>query len=170
MTLLYQILDLKHDSKPMNDDERLVNAVIRILDKCLAPGSHDIKQVASTVVSIESSHEASISASSSYQGHPRAGAKRNMFPFPSETCGDVSFGLCGIPSDRWFDDFEAGRRSFYPPFPVGESNNAYNALRDDQNLAGKTDVTIVNNYNTLRHEEVDDPDLRMILNSSTWEN
>ena len=46
MTLLYQGLDLKQDSRLLKDSERLVNAVIKLTDKLKAPGSYDFKRVA----------------------------------------------------------------------------------------------------------------------------
>jgi len=55
MTLLYHSIDLKQDSKIMRDDERLVNAVIRILDKTDASGSFDFKRVASMLVTVDES-------------------------------------------------------------------------------------------------------------------
>ncbi|KAM0557237.1 hypothetical protein ACHAPJ_005501 [Fusarium lateritium] len=55
MTLLYHSIDLKQDSKLMRDDERLVNAVIRILDRTGASGSVDFKRVASMLVTVDES-------------------------------------------------------------------------------------------------------------------
>ncbi|KAI1467951.1 fungal-specific transcription factor domain-containing protein [Daldinia caldariorum] len=52
-SLLYQSLDLKHDSKLMKDVERLVNSVLKMLLKTEAPGSYDLKRVASTLITID---------------------------------------------------------------------------------------------------------------------
>ncbi|KAH7164306.1 fungal-specific transcription factor domain-containing protein [Fusarium sp. MPI-SDFR-AT-0072] len=55
MALLYHSIDLKQDSKLMRDDERLVNAVIHILDKTEGSGSLDFKRVASMLVKVDES-------------------------------------------------------------------------------------------------------------------
>ncbi|KAI1811573.1 fungal-specific transcription factor domain-containing protein [Poronia punctata] len=46
MTLLYQSLDLKHDSKLMKDVERLFSAVLKSLQQVRAAGISDLKRVA----------------------------------------------------------------------------------------------------------------------------
>ncbi|CAK7201282.1 DNA-binding transcription factor cat8 [Sporothrix eucalyptigena] len=53
MSLLYQSMDLKQDSKMMKDTERLVNAVIKIADRTKAPGCYDFKRVAAMLVSVD---------------------------------------------------------------------------------------------------------------------
>lgn len=53
MTLLYQSLDLKQDSKLMKDNARLVNAVIKIVDKAKAPGSVDFKRIAAMLIQVD---------------------------------------------------------------------------------------------------------------------
>lgn len=82
MTLLYQSIDLKNDSKVMRDDERLVNVVVKMLDKSQVSGALDFKRVASQLVALEepigspmrsSSREASMPAPSN-RGSPPAGA------------------------------------------------------------------------------------------------
>ncbi|KAI1462510.1 fungal-specific transcription factor domain-containing protein [Annulohypoxylon moriforme] len=52
-SLLYQSLDLKHESKLMKDVERLVNVVIKTLLKMKAPGTYDLKRVASLLITID---------------------------------------------------------------------------------------------------------------------
>jgi len=91
MTMLYQSIDLKHDSKVMRDDERLVNVVVKMLDKSQVAGALDFKRVASNLVSVEepigspmrsSSREASMPAPSN-RGSPPAGPgpKQNATPY-----------------------------------------------------------------------------------------
>ncbi|KAK0719734.1 fungal-specific transcription factor domain-containing protein [Lasiosphaeris hirsuta] len=53
MSLLYQTLGLKHDSKVLRENERLTNVVIKIVDKAKAPGSYDFKRVAGLLVTID---------------------------------------------------------------------------------------------------------------------
>ncbi|KAI1335422.1 fungal-specific transcription factor domain-containing protein [Xylariaceae sp. FL0016] len=53
MTLLYQCLDLKHESKLAKDAERLVNSVLKILQRTKAPGTYDLKRVASMLMSVD---------------------------------------------------------------------------------------------------------------------
>ncbi|KAK4168819.1 fungal-specific transcription factor domain-containing protein [Cladorrhinum sp. PSN259] len=52
MALLYQSLDLKQDSKVLKDNEKLVNVVIKVVDKAKAPGSYDFKKVAGMLVTV----------------------------------------------------------------------------------------------------------------------
>lgn len=53
MTLLYQSLDLKDDSKVMKDNTRLANAVIQIVEKTKAAGSLDFKRIAEMLIHVD---------------------------------------------------------------------------------------------------------------------
>lgn len=53
MTLLYQVIDLKKESKVVRDDERLVNIVIEIVGRAQAPGTWDFKRVASLLIAVD---------------------------------------------------------------------------------------------------------------------
>ncbi|KAK9415676.1 putative Transcriptional activator protein acu-15 [Seiridium unicorne] len=53
MTLLYQSLDLKHESKLHKDAERLVNSVLKGLLKAKAPGTFDLQRVASMLITVD---------------------------------------------------------------------------------------------------------------------
>lgn len=55
MTLLFRLVDLKPESKLMRDDQRLVNTVIKILDKHKAPGSLELRKVAHILISVDGS-------------------------------------------------------------------------------------------------------------------
>ncbi|KAI0412688.1 fungal-specific transcription factor domain-containing protein [Xylaria grammica] len=64
MTLLYQGLELKHDSKLMKDIERLTNAVLKTLQKTRAAGLSDLKRVARMLIMVgEPSQPASMQKS-----------------------------------------------------------------------------------------------------------
>ncbi|KAI0402218.1 fungal-specific transcription factor domain-containing protein [Xylaria palmicola] len=64
MTLLYQSLELKHDSKLIKDIERLTNAVLKMLQKVNAAGLSDLKRVAKTLIMVtEPSQSASMQKS-----------------------------------------------------------------------------------------------------------
>lgn len=52
MALLYQSLELKHDSKLMKDIERLTNVVLKTLQKAKAPGVCDLKRVAGMLIMV----------------------------------------------------------------------------------------------------------------------
>ncbi|KAI0376012.1 fungal-specific transcription factor domain-containing protein [Hypomontagnella monticulosa] len=52
-SLLYQSLDLKHESKLMKDAERLINEVLKLLLKAKAPGTYDLKRVASMLITVD---------------------------------------------------------------------------------------------------------------------
>jgi hypothetical protein len=53
MTLLYQILELKHDTKLSKDARKLVNGLVRILNKTKAAGSLDFERIASMLMTID---------------------------------------------------------------------------------------------------------------------
>ncbi|KAI0390866.1 fungal-specific transcription factor domain-containing protein [Xylariaceae sp. FL0594] len=53
MALLYQSLDLKHESKLMKEVERLFIAVLDILERARAPGVADLKRVAKLLIIME---------------------------------------------------------------------------------------------------------------------
>ncbi|KAK3988315.1 hypothetical protein QBC44DRAFT_103551 [Cladorrhinum sp. PSN332] len=53
MVLLYQSLELKQDSKVLKDSEKLVNVVIKVVDKAKAPGSYDFKRVAGMLITVD---------------------------------------------------------------------------------------------------------------------
>lgn len=53
VTLLYQSLELKHDSKLIKDIERLTNSVLKTLQKARAPGICDLKRVARMLIMVD---------------------------------------------------------------------------------------------------------------------
>ncbi|KAK4225326.1 fungal-specific transcription factor domain-containing protein [Podospora fimiseda] len=53
MVLLYQSLDLKQDSKVLKDNEKLVNAVIKVVEQAKAPGSYDFRRIAGMLVTVD---------------------------------------------------------------------------------------------------------------------
>jgi len=53
MALLFQTVGLKQDSKVLKDNEKLTNAVIKIVEKAKAPGSYDFKRVAGLLVTVD---------------------------------------------------------------------------------------------------------------------
>jgi len=73
-TLLYQLADLKPDSKMMRDSERLVNAVISILTKAKAPGATDLARVARSLISVDGKESAS----------PAVSSRKGSMPAPSQ--------------------------------------------------------------------------------------
>ena len=58
ITLLYQSLDLKQDSKLMKDNERFINAVIKIVDRAKAPGSFDLTRIAGLLITLDEPSQA----------------------------------------------------------------------------------------------------------------
>jgi hypothetical protein len=79
MTLLYQCLDLKSDSKVLKDDEKLVNAVIKISDRIKAPGSYDLKRVAAMLITVDEPVPSNASRSSP----PKVNAETSMAAPPA---------------------------------------------------------------------------------------
>lgn len=53
MSLLYQSLELKQDSKMMKENERLVNVVLKTIARTKAPGSYELKRAARLVINID---------------------------------------------------------------------------------------------------------------------
>lgn len=62
LTLLYQAIDLKQDSKLMRDSQRLINSVVRVVERLQAPGCVDLRRIASALVSIDGSRPTSPAA------------------------------------------------------------------------------------------------------------
>ncbi|KAM0255147.1 hypothetical protein ACHAQJ_006070 [Trichoderma viride] len=52
LTLLYQAIDLKRDSKLLREDERLVNEVLKTLRKNKSPGFVDLERAASVLITV----------------------------------------------------------------------------------------------------------------------
>ncbi|KAK4075453.1 transcriptional regulator family: Fungal Specific TF [Trichoderma aggressivum f. europaeum] len=52
LTLLYQAIDLKRDSKLLREDERLVNDVLQTLRKNKSPGFVDLERAASVLITV----------------------------------------------------------------------------------------------------------------------
>ncbi|OPB37079.1 Zn2Cys6 transcriptional regulator [Trichoderma guizhouense] len=52
LTLLYQAIDLKRDSKLLREDERLVNDVLQTLRKNQSPGFVDLERAASVLITV----------------------------------------------------------------------------------------------------------------------
>jgi hypothetical protein len=91
MSLLYQSLDLKQESKLLKDGERLVNGVIKILNKSKAPGSFHFKRVAGMLMAVDEpsmpspprpNGEVYISATSQRSSPPAVLAKKKVQPHP----------------------------------------------------------------------------------------
>lgn len=53
MTLLYQSLELRQESKMLKDNERLVNVVFKVVGRRKAHSTYDFKRIAGLVVNIE---------------------------------------------------------------------------------------------------------------------
>jgi hypothetical protein len=70
MTLLYQSVDLKQDSKVMKDNTRLANAVIKIVEKAKAPGSLDFKRVAAMLIPVDEAPQQQVASSTSIPTPP----------------------------------------------------------------------------------------------------
>lgn len=92
MSLLYQSLELKQESKMSKDGERLVNGVVKILEKAKAPGTYDFKRVAGMLVTVEEPPQPivtapgrrsmdSVSSTSSAMSAPAAPSQRASPPF-----------------------------------------------------------------------------------------
>ncbi len=65
LTLLFQVVDLKTESKVARDNQRLVNSVISTVERLRSPGCVDLRRIASTLVTVEGSSLPSPASSSS---------------------------------------------------------------------------------------------------------
>lgn len=97
MTLLYQSIDLKNDSKLMRDDERLVNGAIKILGKSKAPGSLDFKRIASMLISVDEPMTAPTPTASSREVSMPAPSQRGSPP-ASSSRKKSAYGLGRLPT------------------------------------------------------------------------
>lgn len=117
LTLLYQIIDLKPQSKMMKDDERLVNVVVKMLDQQKAPGSIDLRKAALLLISVDGSSERSAgSASPSLQ-------KAAASPSKSSSHGRRKSGSSSrtsAPQQHHKHD-ASSRRMTAPSLPAAES-------------------------------------------------
>jgi hypothetical protein len=53
LSLLYQGLDLKQEGKLMKDGQRLIGAVVKLLEKARAPGAADFKKLAASMINLD---------------------------------------------------------------------------------------------------------------------
>lgn len=67
LTLLYQVVDLKPESKVTKDNQRLVNLVLKTLERQKAPGSIELRKVANILIQVDGAPR---SPSVSSQGSP----------------------------------------------------------------------------------------------------
>lgn len=84
MTLLYQSLALKHDSKISKEGQRLVNRVVKMLVDAKAPGSLDFKRISSMIVKVDDAAPPT-PPQSSPDAYSSAGSHRSPSTHRSET-------------------------------------------------------------------------------------
>lgn len=72
MTLLYRVIDLKQDGKLMRDDQKLINAAIKIVERSKASGSWDFKRIAGRLITLDEPVTCSLRQSSSRETSARA--------------------------------------------------------------------------------------------------
>ncbi|KAI1177206.1 fungal-specific transcription factor domain-containing protein [Nemania sp. FL0916] len=97
MTLLYQSLELKHDSKLMKDIERLTNIVLKTLQTAKAAGIYDLKRVAKMLIMVGEPRQATSiqnSPAMSMAAPPRTSPPANTFkkglPYSRHTSAAMS--------------------------------------------------------------------------------
>lgn len=62
MTLLYQALNVAHESKLMKDSEKYANVVIKMVEKAKAPGSSELRRIAGTLITLDEEPQSSFPA------------------------------------------------------------------------------------------------------------
>jgi hypothetical protein len=82
LSLLYQGLDLKQEGKLMQDGQRLVVSVIRLLEKARAPGAADFKKLAASMISLDPQTRASPARSTKSPNSMAAPASVKSTPSP----------------------------------------------------------------------------------------
>jgi hypothetical protein len=86
LSLLYQRLDLKQEGKLMQDGQRLVVAVIKLLEKADAPGALDFKRLASSMITLDtqskqvSGRSPMVALNSSKSTHSHSVTKQQIRP------------------------------------------------------------------------------------------
>lgn len=84
MTLLYQTLDLKNESRLVKDAEKLVNGVLKGLWKANTPGTYDLQRVASILIAVDEptppSQTRASPESSRALSPPKASPQQSGFP------------------------------------------------------------------------------------------
>lgn len=94
LTLLYQAIDLKRDSKLLREDERLVNDVLKTLRKNQSPGFVDLERAASVLITVtdpsgpmpvKHARKPSVASSSRRASPPTSFAKQNSPPLGFQT-------------------------------------------------------------------------------------
>lgn len=80
MTLLYQVLDFKQESKLVQDNGRLVNAVIKIVEGAKAPGHWSFKRIAGKLVLVDDADSSSPASTSSTGTSVSATNRRDLSP------------------------------------------------------------------------------------------
>lgn len=84
LTLLYQAIDLKRDSKLLREDERLVNDVLQTLRKNQSPGFVDLERAASVLITVTDPSSPSLMnkhvRKSSMTSGPRRSSPPTSFP------------------------------------------------------------------------------------------
>ncbi|KAK5987550.1 Transcriptional activator protein acu-15 [Cladobotryum mycophilum] len=85
LTLLYQVVDLKRDSKVMREDERLVNDVLKTLRTNKSPGFVDLERAAKVLVSVaDPSGPAPVAKTSRKSSSPGSSRRSSPLSNPSQ--------------------------------------------------------------------------------------
>jgi hypothetical protein len=82
LSLLYQGLECKQEGKLMQDGQRLVVSVIRLLEKARAPGAADFKKLAASMINLDPQTRASPARSSKSPNSMAAPASVKSTPSP----------------------------------------------------------------------------------------
>lgn len=143
MTLLYQVIDLKQDSKMMREHERLVNSVIKIAIRSKAPGSWDLKKLASRLITVDepvvitpptsvSPREGSMSAPSQ-RPSPTMGApkQRAVYPLGRRPEASVSDSDLHARQDRMRRMTMPNGQEHRPEFFRSPSRQSFESLSTD---------------------------------------
>lgn len=87
LTLLFQVVDLKSDSKLARDNQRLVNSVVQTVERLRSPGCVDLRRIASKLVAMEGSLQQPSPATSSSSPSHSSGSKSPELEQPRRRSG-----------------------------------------------------------------------------------
>jgi len=137
LSLLYQGLDLKQEGKLMQDSQRLVLAVVHLLEKAEAPGAPEFRQLASQVLKLEAQKPKAVQSN---MAAPLS-TKPIAVPAPKQSKHPIyRMQTCSISESELLDQQEKLRRATMPSLaqnrrPTYISRNSMDNLRAETPLS-----------------------------------
>ncbi|PON21589.1 hypothetical protein TGAM01_v209478 [Trichoderma gamsii] len=143
LTLLYQTIDLKRDSKLLRENERLVNEVLKTLRKNQSPGFVDLERAANVLVTVadpsgpvptnKHARKPSTAASSRRASPPTSYPKQSSPLLGSQYQASVSEAdLTRHQDKRWMGSMSSVQGSSVDGRPQPSSRQSFDGQRQDR--------------------------------------